>query len=278
MRVGRVSIAVPFDDRWFFSEVIKGATREIETAGHTPAIHVISPSPSSTAAAVGAIEQDFADSASLGAIVVGFKYPDDQRTRILARQRPLVLIGGSVLEFPTVMIDDVGASFAATDHLMQLGHHRIAHFAGDLRDQMDFSVHGRRARGYRLAMERAGYDPVMVECAFDYDDVYAKATQVLQSTKRPSAVFAVSDEVAYPVMDAARDLQLELGKDLSVIGFDDHPLAVEKDLTTMRQRPHEHGAAAASLLLSGIGDGPNPRRSRLMTTSLVQRASTGRRR
>jgi LacI family repressor for deo operon, udp, cdd, tsx, nupC, and nupG len=274
--MGSVSIALPYDDRWYFSEVLRGAVGRIQEAGHEAVAHVVPPSDSATAEAVAAIAADFASPDSLGAIAVGFKYRDDQRGRTLAWERPLVVIGGSVMGFPTVMIDDVGASWAATDHLMQLGHVRITHLAGDLTDQMDFSVHGRRARGYRLAMERAGLQPVLVECEFDQEQVYAATRTLLAGPDRPTAIFAVSDEIAFAVLAAARDAGLTIGADLSVVGFDDHPRAEAEDLTTVRQRPDEQGAAAAELLLSGIGHGPDPKQSKLMPTSLVKRGSTRR--
>jgi DNA-binding LacI/PurR family transcriptional regulator len=173
--VGLVSMALPFDDRWFFAEVLRGARAQVEAAGHRLCTHVVPPSPDATLQVVREIERDFADPESLGAIVVGFKYRSDQRDRALAFERPVVVVGGSVMGFPTVMIDDIGASRAATDHLLALGHRRITHFAGELDDQMDFSVHGRRARGYRLAMEQAGLEPVIVEVDFDDRDVRAKA-------------------------------------------------------------------------------------------------------
>lgn len=274
--MGSISIAVPYDDRWYFSEVLRGAVGAIESAGHDALVHVIPPSPDATVRAVAAVTKDFESPESLGAMAVGFKYRDDQRGRTLAWERPLVIIGGSALGFPTVMIDDVGASWTATDHLMQLGHVRITHLAGDLTDQMDFSVHGRRARGYRLAMERAGFQPVVVEVDFDHAAAYAAARTVLEAPGRPTAIFAVSDEIAIPVLEAARDLGLGIGTDLSVIGFDDHPDAAAADLTTIRQRPDEQGVAAAEMLLSGIGHGPDPKQSKLMATSLITRGSTRR--
>ncbi|WP_375388180.1 LacI family DNA-binding transcriptional regulator [uncultured Amnibacterium sp.] len=273
--MGVVSIAAPYDDRWFFAEVLRGAREHIEAAGHTVIVHVIPPSPTATVAAVSAIAEDFAAADSIGAIAVGFRSGPDQASRVLAWERPLVLIGGSALGFPTVMIDDIGASRAATQHLLDLGHRRITHFAGDLHDQMDFSVHSRRARGYRQAMEQTGLEPVVIEVAFDRDAARAVALEVLADPDRPTAVFAVSDEVALGVLDAARELGLEVGRDFSVVGFDDEPRAEAADLTTVRQRPDDLGAAAADLLLSGIGHGPDPEQSRLMPTGLVQRGSTG---
>jgi LacI family transcriptional regulator, repressor for deo operon, udp, cdd, tsx, nupC, and nupG len=274
--VGHVTVAVPFTDRWFFAEVLRGAVGAIEAAGHDARVHVIPPGPMATLEAVTAIEDDFADPASLGAIVVGFRTRADAVSRALEWRRPVVVIGGSVLGFPTVSIDDVGAAWAATDHLMQLGHTRITHLAGELDGQMDFSVHGRRARGYRNAMERAGLEPVLVEVPFDDAAARAAALRVLDRPGRPTAVFVVSDEMAFPVLETARELGLEPGRDVSVVGFDDHPRAEAEDLTTIRQRPDEQGEAAAELLLSGIGHGPDPTRSRLMPTALVPRGSTRR--
>jgi DNA-binding LacI/PurR family transcriptional regulator len=273
--MGVVSIAVPYDDRWFFAEVLRGARAHIEAAGHEAQVHVIPPSPTATAEAVRAIARGFASADSLGAIAVGFKYREDQAGGVLAWERPLVVIGGSALGFPTVMIDDIGSARAATQHLLDLGHRRITHLAGDLHDQMDFSVHSRRARGYRQAMEQTGLQPVVVEADFDRDTVRAVALEVLGAADRPTAVFAVADEVALGVIDAARELGLAVGSELSVVGFDDDPRAEAEDLTTIRQRPDELGAAAADLLLSGIGHGPDPEQSRLMPTALVKRGSTG---
>jgi LacI family transcriptional regulator, repressor for deo operon, udp, cdd, tsx, nupC, and nupG len=274
--VGFVSIALPYDDRWYFAEALRGATKQVEAAGHELWVHVIPPSATASIALVDEIGGDFGEPESLGAIVVGFKYQADQRPRVLAWERPVVILGGSVLGFPTVMIDDVGASWTATDHLMQLGHTRITHFAGDLDGQMDFSVHGRRARGYRLAVERAGIAPSIVEVGFDPDEVHATALTVLDRPDRPTAVFAVSDEIAFPVMAAAAELGLVIGTDLSVVGFDDHPRAEAEHLTTIRQRPEEQGAAAADMILSGIGHGPDPKQSKLMSTQLVARESSRR--
>lgn len=274
--MGIISIALPYDDRWYFAEALRGATVRIQEAGHEAVVHVVPPSPTATADAVTAIERDFASPDSLGAIALGFRYVPDQKGRSIALQQPLVIIGGSVLGFPTVMIDDSGGAWAATDHLMQLGHTRIVHLAGVMHDQMDFSVHARRARGYLRALERAALEPLIVESEFDPDAAYEAARSVLTARTPPTAIFAVSDEIAYPVLAAARDLGLGIGTDLSVVGFDDHPRAAEEDLTTIRQRPDEQGAAAADLLLSGIGRGPDPKQSRLMPTSLVLRGSTAR--
>jgi DNA-binding LacI/PurR family transcriptional regulator len=276
--MGSVSIVLPYDDRWYFAEALRGALGRIQESGHEAVVHVIPPSATSTAQARAAVDEDFVDPDAIGGIVIGFRYQGEQleqRQRDVAPPRPLVLVGGSVLGYPTVMIDDSGGAFTATDHLRRLGHSRIVHLAGVMFDQMDFSVHARRARGYLRAMEQAGLEPLIIETEFDPDAAYAAARALLEGRNPPTAIFAVSDEIAFPVLAAARDLGLRPGRDLSVAGFDDHPRAEAEDLTTIRQRPDEQGAAAADLLLGGIGRGPDPHQSRLMGVSLVTRGSSG---
>lgn len=275
--MGAVSIVLPYDDRWYFSEVLRGAVERVEEAGHDAVVHVVPPGPTATVQAADAIEADFGASESLGAVVTGFKYRADQTERAVAWHRPIVVVGGSVSGFPNVSIDNVGAAMAVTQHLIGLGHRRVLHVAGRLHDQMDFLVDGRRARGYRSAMEGAGLEPVVVEHEFDQDAVHASAQAFLDAPDRPTAVFAVSDELAFPVIEAARELGLRIGSDLSVAGIDDHPRAEAEGLTTVRQRPAEMGAAAVDMLLGGLASGPDPKQSRLHATALVTRGSTGRR-
>jgi LacI family repressor for deo operon, udp, cdd, tsx, nupC, and nupG len=274
--MGTVSVALPYDDRWFFTEALAGAVDRILGEGHEPIVHVVPPSPDAADEVAAAVQQDLTARASLGAVAVGFRLHQEHQERFAALQRPVVVIGGSATGFPTVLIDDAGASWTATNHLMQLGHRRIVHLAGVMHEQMDFLVHTRRARGYLRALSQAGLEPLIVETEFDQDDAYAAARTVLEGRDRPTAIFAVSDEIAFPVLAAARDLGLEIGADLSVVGFDDHPRAAAEDLTTIRQRPREQGAAAVELILNGIGRGPDPKQSRLMPTALVVRGSTRR--
>ncbi len=119
------------------------------------------------------------------------------------------------------MIDDIAAARLATQHLLDLGHTRITHLTEPLQKQADFLVFGRRVKGYRAAMESAGLEPIVVEIEREFDPVsaYHVVHELLQRVSRPTAVFAGSDEVAFAVLAAARDLDLQFGHDVSVVGF-----------------------------------------------------------
>ena len=271
-----VSIAVPYSDRWYFSEIIRGASERAERAGHTVRLHVIAPGPASTRDAGDALERDFTETDTIGAVVAGFKYQAEQAPRATNWERPIVLVGGSVLGYPTVMIDDIGAAREAVQHLTTLGHTRITHLAGTLDNQMDFSVNGRRAKGYRQAMESAGLVVDIVETEFEYEDALSAARTILSRPTPPTAIFAVSDDIAFAVLDAAAERNLRPGLDLSVASIDDLPEAEARNLTTIRQRPADMGATAVDMLLDGLAAGLATTKSRLSPITLINRSSTGR--
>ena len=270
-----ISIAVPAIDRWYFTEVVRGAEHRIIATGHEPRIHRVALSEDSTAVATAMIQADFQDSDNIGAIAAGFRYRAGAQTIETSWKRPLVLVGGSALGFPTVMIDDLTAARTATEHLRGLGHTRIAHFTASREHQAGHLILRRRAKGYHLAMEAGGLTPVLIEHDLDQAAAYRSARQVLRSPDRPTAVFAVTDDIAIGVLEAARELDLQPGHDLSVIGFNDQPEALAADLTTIRIRPAEMGAAAVDMLLAGLTAGLDPTRSHLHPSSLITRSSTG---
>lgn len=270
-----VSIAVPAIDRWYFTEMLRGAEQRILVSGHEPRVHRVALSEDSTAVATATIQADFRDPDSIGAIAGGFRYRAGAQAVETTWERPLVLVGGSALGFPTVMIDDLTAARSATEHLRGLGHTRIAHFTASMEHHAGHLILRRRAKGYRLAMEAGGLEPVVIEHDLDQTAAYHAARRVLQAPNRPTAVFAVTDDIAIGVLEAARELDLQPGHDLSVIGFNDQPEALAEDLTTIRIRPAEMGAAAVDMLLAGLAPGLDPTRSHLHPSTLITRSSTG---
>jgi len=173
-------------------------------------------------------------------------------------------------EIPSVVVDD------AVRHLLSLGHRRIAHVAGP----QTADTARRRLAGWRLALAEAGLEPeqdaVIEASAFDEAAADRAAEALLAGAARPTAVFAANIRLATGTLAAAHRLGLEVPRDLSIVGFDDHPLAayLHPPLTTIRMPLVELGAAAVESLLDEI-DGRRAE-SRLVDTpaELVIRAST----
>lgn len=180
--------------------------------------------------------------------------------------------------FPVVMIDDQGlpgdlpwigadnqnGAYMAVCHLLQLGHRRIAHIQGPLKHLCSRE----RYQGYCQALEEAGLevDPELVlEGDFTPTGGRNAASKLfaLPVERRPTAIFAGSDPMAYGVLSAAEEYDLHIPRDISLVGFDDIASSahVRPALTTVRQPFYEMGQHGIKLLLSMLNTARNPTRS-----------------
>jgi DNA-binding LacI/PurR family transcriptional regulator len=183
----------------------------------------------------------------------------DRRTIVEERRLPFVVLDGqSVSGEPSIDIDEEGGAAAAARHLAELGHRRFAVVAFLPLDGLPRNtVALRRLAGYRQAIVDAGLDPeaLTVVNGSAYDQVVTAnvARGMLDVPDRPTAVLAMSDEMAVAVMDGARSIGLRVPEDLSVVGFDDTVTAATSSppLTTVHQPHAAKGAAAVRTLLAG---------------------------
>ncbi|MGO2745428.1 LacI family DNA-binding transcriptional regulator [Microbacterium sp.] len=173
----------------------------------------------------------------------------------------------------TVSVANDEGARAATEHLISLGHRRIAH----LRGRTDLESAQERERGYREALDAAGipFDPALVaDGGYRAADSTAAANAILDLPDTPTAVFAANDLSAIEMMRIAAARGLRVPDDISVVGFDDILDAASHapQLTTVRQPLPEMGTAAVTMLLDVLqGHEPEPIR---MPTTLIVREST----
>ena len=191
---------------------------------------------------------------------------------------PVVGVDREVLGHPFVASDNKAGATSAIEYLHLLGHHLIACIAGpnDLPNAQE------RRKGYEDValpiLRSAGVDPsaYIVSADFSYDSGYAATRSLLEVAPRPTAIFASSDQQAIGGLRAAADLGFAVPRDLSIVGFDDIPLAklVMPRLTTVGQPVAEIGVLAMQLLLDLFSGAAAPRRRRhLLATSLQIRQS-----
>jgi len=173
-----------------------------------------------------------------------------------------------------VGFDERAASAAIVEHLIQLGHRRIAHITG-------LTGHGARAwrfAGYRDALRRAGIeyeDELVVEGDFMFPSGESGAAQLLDLREPPTAIFAANDDMACGVMREAYRRGLPVPQALSVCGFDDTPasLLMSPGLTTVHQPCREMARVAVEQVLRAIGD-PNHNEVTRVPYEVRVRAST----
>lgn len=213
-----------------------------------------------------------------GVISVFSELRELQRSQLSSRGIPLVVVdptGEPGHGTPSIGATNWSGGLSATRHLVELGHRRIAVISGP------DGVLCSRARldGYRAAMDAAGIpvDPQLIRNGdFHVEAGFAQARELLALPEPPTAIFAGSDLQALGVYEAARQAGLRIPDDLSVVGFDDLPVAqwVGPPLTTVRQPLVEMAAAAVRLLVS-LARGEQPAHTRLeLATTMVLRQST----
>lgn len=178
---------------------------------------------------------------------------EDERVVAILRDAdcPYVRIASVSLDEPACMVvthDSRGGARAAR-HLAELGHRRIAFISGP----DTFRSSHERGRGFAEGLAEHGVtlDPAYVRrAAYTFESGVEAATELLALPQRPTAIFAGNDEMAIGVMKAARDAGLRVPEDLSIVGFDDLPMAsrVWPNLTTIRLPIRDMGRMAAEKL------------------------------
>ena len=179
------------------------------------------------------------------------------------------------LGFPTVDADSLRGARLATEHLLGLGHRRIAMLAG----RPDLESAKLREQGYREALAAAGvpFDDSLVRVGgYEADMSRHAAHELLAGPGRPSAVFAANDVSAIATIEVALSLGLRVPGDVSVVGFDNIPESAlcTPPLTTVNQPIRTMGERAVELLIGLIRDQPVERTHLTLATELVVRGST----
>ncbi|KRE29087.1 LacI family DNA-binding transcriptional regulator [Agromyces sp. Soil535] len=214
----------------------------------------------------------------VGVVLVFSDLAPEYRERLRSRAIPFVIVdpaGDPSPDAPSVGSANWSGGLAATRHLIELGHRRIAAITGP--EDMMCSL--ARLDGYRSAMNSAGLaiDPEWVRFGdFHVEGGRDRAREILALPEPPTAIFAGSDLQALGTLDAVREAGLRVPEDISVVGYDDIPLArwVSPRLTTVHQPLRRMGEEAARLAIRLAEEpaGTTPRMD--LATSLVVRDST----
>ncbi|MFY1687543.1 LacI family DNA-binding transcriptional regulator [Plantactinospora sp. WMMB782] len=278
-RTGTIAALVPRLTPWFVGAVLDAAEEVLHAAGYDLLLHNLG---GREHARSRLLHRSTLPKRVDAAMLVGTPMRADDLATIAGLALPGVTVGaGTVVPgWPSIRIDDRAAGRTATEHLLRLGHRRIACVRGDPADEFAHPAHQERLHGYRDALEAAGIAPdprLGVEVPADAEGGRRAAERLVARGDPPTAVFATCDELAMGVCSALRLAGLRVPEQVSVIGLDDHELSGAFGLTTVAQPAAEQGRLAAGTLL-----GPLVERSRaepeptpvVLPTRLVVRNST----
>ncbi|MFD9334669.1 LacI family DNA-binding transcriptional regulator [Streptomyces sp. NPDC060028] len=273
-RSGLVDLIIGGLDSAWAVEILRGVEAECAQRSVGTVVSLVPPgeaTPSSWAALPVLHHSD-------GVILVTASVTQAQRAQV--EQAGVALVVIDPIDLPGNGVPSIGATnwaggLAATEHLLELGHRRIATIGG--RKEMLCSQ--ARIDGYRAALERAGIevDRDLIRFGdFQHEGGFQRAQELLALPEPPTAIFAGSDQQAMGVYEAARQGGLSIPQDLSVVGFDDLPMCewLSPPLTTVRQPLEEMGRLAARTLFQLLDGQPlvSPRME--LSTELKVRLST----
>ena len=214
-----------------------------------------------------------------GLVVLNPRWGDKELSRLTKEDVPLVIIGASELPHAyTVSTDDKTApAKRLTEHLIRLGHTRIAHISyGGL----EYQGADERFQGYLQALGRAGlsYDPALLRTGnYSAESGFVAMTSLLEAHADFSAVFVSNDTVALGAMAALRKYGRRTPEDVAVVGYDDIPMAAyaAPPLTTIRSPALDHGRLAGEMLIRLIRGEPIEQVQIHLELDLIIRESCG---
>jgi LacI family repressor for deo operon, udp, cdd, tsx, nupC, and nupG len=273
----RIAVVAPRLSTWFFGSIVAALTNRLSDFGLVCELHIVPTSSDrnrffACAPLRGRVQ---------GVVVIGMSLTGYEISSLGSLGVPVIGMHSN-LPPPNVELDDEAMARCAVDHLIGLGHTRIAMIASVSGSAPIHVVPKFRSNGYHRAMREAriAVDPELVLCGEDTVNGGAKAMSTLVARRRlPTAVFAHTDEMAFGAISVVRRAGLRVPADISVVAIDNSRLASAFQLTTVAQHVEEQGREAAELIVRALGiSSPRPQPKMVVVSPrlphLVVRAST----
>lgn len=256
----------------FTSELVMGAGSAARASGYEMLVYSLPDNDRRPPGSVIDLLQQIADG-----VIALLPYESDYLTTLVAAHVPVITVDhqGEDSPFPSVAADSYQGGRTAVRHLAELGHKRIAFITGN--ERLASARDRRRAFIDTLAqLGLPANEDLIVGGDFSQRGGYEAANRLLALQPRPTAIFAANDVSALGAIAAIREAGLRVPEDISVVGFDDIPVAtqVHPALTTVRQPMQQMGRSAVNMLLALIVglEAPSPRIT--LPTQLIVRETT----
>jgi LacI family transcriptional regulator len=266
-----IGIIIPDISNPYYAEIVRGIQDVADREGYAITLHNTDGRQEGIIRYIYLLREKSAD----GIIFSGGIINGQETLSVLKELREkVVVIGRHGIDFPAVMVDNIGGMTQAVQHVIDIGHRQIGFIGGP--DGSTTALD--RLTGYSNAIARNGlmFAPRLVKKGtWTPESGYLLGTQLLKGKRRPTAIIAANDQMAFGAIKAAKELGLMVPEDLAVVGFDNIPLSSYFDppLTTVEIPMQDLGAAAMRMLLNLISGEPFEK-NKLFKTTLLVRGST----
>jgi len=252
----RIGIVLAYLKNGFFGEALQRLSKALNSQGYSVTVYFASNRSDEVDAIIDDLLADQVD----GIVLASVSLSNELVARVRKSGIPCVLFNRGQCDPDASMVtaSNVLGSRQATEFLIEAGHKRIAHLAGwrEALNGLD------RKKGFLSAMAAADLDPVAcTDCHFRRNVAMDETRRLFASTTPPDALFVANDYMAFGVLEVLREeLGLRVPENVSVIGYDDAPMASWQtfDLTTVRQPLQRMIEATAKLMLSEIQNNERP--------------------
>ena len=249
-RTNTIGVVIPDFTNTFFAEVVRGAEDEARSQGYSLIL-----CDSNEDGSMDRVNLDNLYARRVDGVLLSPSHVLTGLDRQSKHRFPIVFVDRIApgCDGPAVVIDNFAGAYQATQHLISLGHTRIATIAG----RQDFCNAIDRLEGFRKALQEAGlllHDEYLQRGDFQLESGYRCGLNLLRLPKPPTAIFSCSNKMTLGLMSAITELALRCPENVSVLGFDDFDWAANFSprLTTVAQPTHQMGVEAMRMLLSAI--------------------------
>jgi len=268
-----IGIIIPDISNPYYAEIVRGIQDVAEESGYAAVLHNTDRKKDRIIKSIQVLREKMADGIIFsGGILHGYETLSSLK-ELAAR---VVVIGRHEVDFPAVRVDNIGGATQAIQYLIDLGHERIGFISGPKMSTSSID----RLQGYRNALAQNGrpYERGLVKQGnLTPESGYEAAAGLLDRKKRPTAILASNDLMAFGAIHAAKSLGIEVPEDLAVVGFDNIPLSSYFDppLTTV-EIPMPGLGATSMQMLADLLSGRDLDPLKLFKTKLLVRGSTER--
>ncbi len=271
-RTGTVAVVVPVFDSWYFAKVVAGIEAVLKDADIDLLLYAVDSEDARKKflAGRGAWWQR-----GDALIMVDVRLTEAEANRFDQLGARIVTVGCETPNFSSITLDEKGAAAAAARHLIDTGHTRIGVLTGHSKAH-EFRVPVMRLEGFQAELEALGHplDSSLVRSGgFSLDGGRDGMVELLELENPPTAVFSMSDEMAFGALDAIKSHNLRSPEDVAIVGFDDNDLATLFGLTTVRQKVETIGAIAGRLVLRAMQESDRMTEHVVTPTELIVRAT-----
>jgi DNA-binding LacI/PurR family transcriptional regulator len=270
---GRIAVVVPRIDVWFYGTVLATIEREVREAGFDVLVYQVDGEDQRRRFFTDLPARRKVDALVL--IALPLLAAEVDRLQLLGVH--VVVAGGRILDFPRVEVDDAEITRTAMEHLLDLGHRRIAMIRTDDTYGASWSADGVRTATWREALASRGLIPTpgyLVSEPYGVEAGARATERLLLLDPRPTAIFAFSDEIAVSAWRALQEHGLRVPHDMSLVGVDGHPLGELFAITTVAQDVQRQALEAARMATELVRGEALTHRVVTVGSHLVERGST----